>query len=75
MTTAPKNDAAAKRDHELTDVRDFGEVAFDPNNQASTEAEQDQLDAERFYQARDDKPSPKQAPGGAGNPERPSNPD
>lgn len=65
------HDKASKRDHELENLDDFGKVKFDPDNLADTEEEQAELDVERYYQARDDKPSEKRAPGGAGNPERP----
>jgi hypothetical protein len=58
-------------DHELEDLGDFGKVKFDPDKIAATPEELEQLDAERFYQGREDKPSDKRAPGGAGNPEAP----
>jgi hypothetical protein len=60
-----------RRDHELDHLDDFGKVKFDPADLAESADEQAQLDVERNYQARDDKPSAKRAPGGAGNPERP----
>lgn len=61
----------SKRDHELEDLGDFGKVKFDPDAVADTEEEREELDAERYYQPRDEKPSGKRAPGGAGNPENP----
>ena len=72
---AKRHTGGSERDHEMAELDDFGKVKFNPENQANTQDEQDQLDSERFYQARDDKPSAKEAPGGAGNPERPSNPE
>ncbi|WEK47007.1 MAG: hypothetical protein P0Y56_01605 [Candidatus Andeanibacterium colombiense] len=66
-----EQDKPAKRDHELEDLDDFGKVKFDPDAVADTPEEQAELDTERYYQPRDDKPSAKRAPGGAGNPETP----
>ena len=61
----------SNRDHELEDLGDFGKAKFDPDKLADTAEEREELDTERYYQGRDDKPSPKRAPGGAGNPENP----
>jgi hypothetical protein len=64
-----EQDKPASRDHELQDLDDFGKVRFDSDNLATTPDEQAELDVERYYQPRDDKPAAKRAPGGAGNPE------
>ena len=65
----------ANPDHELEDLDDFGKTNFDRDKIAVTPEEREQLDAERFYQGREDKPSEKRAPGGAGNPEAPDTAD
>lgn len=65
-----EQDKTAKRDHELEDLEDFGRTRFDPDNLSETTEKKAELDTERYYQPRDDKPSSKRAPGGKGNPER-----
>ena len=60
-----------RKDAELENVGDFGEQKFDPDSLAKTADERAELDTERYYQPRDDKPLAKRAPGGAGNREKP----